>query len=77
MLTILVFLVFQAAKSDSIPPLPNPEMAIVDGGTFMMGSATDSSGNGTVTVAYSHQVTLSSFQIGKYEITQAEWHAGD
>jgi len=61
------------AQSDTIAPLPNPEMVLVEGGTFIMGSATDSSGNGTMTLSYSHQVTLSSFLIGKYEVTQAEW----
>jgi formylglycine-generating enzyme required for sulfatase activity len=63
----------QTAKSDALPQLPNPEMALVDGGTFVMGSATDSTCNSTVTLAFSHPVTLSGFQIGKYEITQAEW----
>ena len=62
-----------AAKSDSIPKLPNPEMVVVDGGSFIMGSTPDPSGKGMITMQFSHKVTLSSYQIGKYEVTQAEW----
>jgi formylglycine-generating enzyme required for sulfatase activity len=63
------------AKSDSIPKLPIPEMVVVEGGTFRMGTITDPSGQGTFNTRFSHQVSLSSFQIGKYEVTQAEWLA--
>src|SRR4051812_42880543 len=63
------------AKSDSIPKLPNPEMVVVEGGTFRMGAITDPSGQGTISTTFNHQVTLSNFQIGKYEVTQAEWQA--
>lgn len=65
--------ILSGSDHDSTPRLPHPEMILVDGGTFMMGSATDSNGHSTVTLAFSHQVTLNSFQIGKYEISQAEW----
>jgi len=44
-----------------------PEMVYVEGGTFRMdciGKDCENKG---------HQVTLSSFYIGKYEITQAQW----
>ncbi len=44
-------------------------MVYVKGGTFQMGSD-DISGATPV-----HSVTLSSFCIGKYEVTQAEWEA--
>ncbi len=37
-----------------------PEMILVEGGTFSLGNSVD--------------VTLSSFYIGKYEVTQAEWN---
>jgi len=43
-------------------------MVLVDGGTFMMGSTTGASNEQPV-----HSVTLSSFYIGKYEVTQSEW----
>ncbi|MFN0202370.1 MAG: formylglycine-generating enzyme family protein, partial [Bacteroidia bacterium] len=40
----------------------------VEGGTFMMGSNDGSSDEKPV-----HSVTVSSFYMGKYEVTQAEW----
>jgi len=45
-----------------------PEMVYVEGGTFRMGS-----NQGKDREKNAHQVTLSSFYIGKYEITQAQW----
>jgi len=47
-----------------------PEMVFVDGGTFMMGS-----NNGEDDEKPVHEVTLSSYYIGKYEVTQAQWQA--
>ena len=44
------------------------DMVKVQGGTFMMGSL-----YGDEDERPPHQVTLSGFQIGKYEITQADW----
>jgi formylglycine-generating enzyme required for sulfatase activity len=44
------------------------------GGTFMMGSPEDEEGRQT-NEGPVHQVTLSPFLIGKYELTQAEWQA--
>jgi len=43
-------------------------MVYVEGGTFRMGS-----NQGKDREKNAHQVTLSSFYIGKYEITQAQW----
>lgn len=43
-------------------------MVIVDGGTFLMGSEEGDNDERPV-----HQVTISSFLIGKYEVTQEEW----
>ncbi len=45
-----------------------PEMVFVKGGTFMMGS-----NNGENDERPAHQVTLSDFSIGKFEVTQAQW----
>jgi len=46
-----------------------PEMVFVEGGTFMIGSPEVTSG-----YEYpAHKVTVSSFYIGKYEITQKQW----
>jgi formylglycine-generating enzyme required for sulfatase activity len=47
----------------------NIEMVSVEGGTFQMGGTMYSSEQPI------HQVTLSSFQIGKYEVTQGQWEA--
>ena len=47
-----------------------PEMIFVEGGTFQMGSNSDESDEHPV-----HSVTLSAFNIGKYEVTQAQWTA--
>lgn len=49
-----------------------PEMIRLPGGTFMMGSE---SGEALVDEKPVHQVTLSSFEIGKYEVTQEEWRS--
>ena len=48
----------------------NHEMVFVEGGTFQMGSSSGDSDEKPV-----HTVTLSSFNIGKYEVTQAQWKA--
>jgi formylglycine-generating enzyme required for sulfatase activity len=56
-----------------IPPPPPPvpdDMVLVQGSTFQMGS-TDSEADADEKPV--HQVTLSSFYMGKYEITQKQW----
>ena len=53
----------------------NIEMLLVPAGTFTMGcSASTSSGCGSDESPL-HQVTLSAFYIGRYEVTQAQWLA--
>jgi formylglycine-generating enzyme required for sulfatase activity len=47
------------------------EMVFVKGGTFTMGSPTNEAKRGIDETQ--HQVTLSDFQIGKYEVTQKQW----
>jgi hypothetical protein len=47
-----------------------PEMVFVKGGTFPMGCASGNENEKPV-----HSVTLNSFNIGKYEVTQAQWKA--
>jgi formylglycine-generating enzyme required for sulfatase activity len=49
-------------------------MVYVEGGTFTMG-ATSEQGSDAVSDEITHQVTISSFYIGKYEVTQEEWEA--
>jgi len=46
------------------------EMVLVPGGTFTMG---DTRGEGDSNELPTHSVTLNSFYIGKYEVTQAEY----
>ena len=51
-------------------------MVNVEGGTFMMGATPEQGKDDPDTTAYPvHQVTLSDYFIGKYEVTQAEWKA--
>ncbi len=58
---------------------PYDEMVYVKGGTFLMGAQSSSSSSPNYdSEAYNrespvHAVTLSSFYIGKYEVTQALW----
>jgi formylglycine-generating enzyme required for sulfatase activity len=51
-----------------------PEMVFVEGGTFTMGCTSEQSDCG-INEKPTHRVTLSSFQMGKYEVTQAQWRA--
>src|SRR5262249_10170053 len=53
---------------------PKIDMVLVPGGDFLMGSPENEPGD------YSdegpqHRVTVQSFYIGKYEVTQAQWRA--
>ena len=50
-------------------------MVYVEGGTFMMGATSEQGSEAESDEKPAHQVTLSSFSIGKYEVTQEEWEA--
>lgn len=50
-------------------------MVHVDGGTFMMGATSEQGSDAYEDEKPAHQVTLSSFSICKYEVTQEEWEA--
>ena len=52
-----------------------PEMVWVEGGTFTMGCTDEQGEDCTDREFPAHQVTVSGFYIGKYEITQKEWVA--
>ena len=70
MTTVVALLTaFTSCKNKMDAPFPQPEMVYVEGGTFTMGS-TD-----MVSATPVHQVTLSSYSIGKYPVTQAQWEA--
>ena len=50
-------------------------MVKVEGGTFTMGATKEQGKNAYSNERPAHQVTLSDYFIGKYEVTQAEWKA--
>ena len=49
------------------------EMVYVEGGTFMMGATSEQGSDADADERPVHSVTLSSFYIGKYEVTQGLW----
>lgn len=51
------------------------EMIPVEGGTFMMGATEEQGGDASDREKPAHQVTLGSYAIGKYPVTQALWKA--
>jgi uncharacterized repeat protein (TIGR02543 family) len=58
-----------------VVPDINIEMVFVHGGTFWMGCTPEQSMYCEDSEKPPHQVTLSSFYIGKYPVTQAQWIA--
>jgi formylglycine-generating enzyme required for sulfatase activity len=50
-------------------------MIQVEGGTFTMGCTSEQGSDCNDDENPAHQVTVSSFRMGKYEVTQAEWEA--
>ena len=50
-------------------------MVFVEGGTFTMGATSEQGSYTYANEKPTHQVTVSSFSIGKYEVTQEEWEA--
>lgn len=48
-------------------------MVRVEGGTFTMGATSEQGSDAESDEKPAHQVTLSLFSIGKYEVTQEEW----
>lgn len=59
--------------SASAKVIPEIEMVVVEGGTFTMGFEADETEHAYETPK--HQVTLSTYRIGKYEVTQELWEA--
>ncbi len=51
------------------------DMVYVEGGTFTMGATKEQDRKGYRDEEPAHQVTLSSYYIGKYEVTQGLWQA--
>jgi formylglycine-generating enzyme required for sulfatase activity len=50
-------------------------MVYVEGGTFKMGATSEQKSEAGLDEIPAHKVTLSSFSIGRYEVTQEEWQA--
>lgn len=50
-------------------------MVYVSGGTFTMGATAEQGSEADGDEKPTHRVTLSSFSIGRYEVTQEEWEA--
>jgi formylglycine-generating enzyme required for sulfatase activity len=61
------------APARSYPAELDIEMVFVEGGTFTMGCVPERDGTCTYLELPAHSVTVSSFYIGKYEVTQAQW----
>jgi|GEM_PF-4366429 len=57
-------------KSERGLSTKDPEMIVVEGGSFLMGN-----NEGADDAKPAHPVTLSSFSMSKYPITQAQWQA--
>jgi formylglycine-generating enzyme required for sulfatase activity len=60
-----------AAPARNYPAVLDIEMVFVEGGMFTMGCIAEQGSN----CSAARQVTLTSFQIGRYEITKAQWGA--
>ena len=63
-----------SSKKEVIQRLIN-NMVYVEGGTFIMGATSEQGKDAQYDEKPAHRVTLSSYSIGKYEVTQEEWLA--
>ena len=59
--------------TDIFSALEKDEMVYVEGGTFTMGATAEQGSDYSSDERPTHQVTLSDFYIGKYEVTQQLW----
>ena len=59
----------------SFSQAPEIEWAFVQGGMFMMGCTPEQGSDCRENELPAHHVTVSDFDIGKYEVTQAQWKA--
>ena len=63
------------AQKDRIIQQAISDMVFVESGTFTMGATSEQGEDASSDEKPVHKVTLSSFYIGKYEVTQELWHA--
>ena len=66
--------ILSSKKETVIQNLVN-NMVFVEGGTFMMGATPEQGTDIGEDEKPTHRVMVSSFSIGKYEVTQEEWYA--
>jgi formylglycine-generating enzyme required for sulfatase activity len=69
-MVILTLMLLMANLSPARAAAPNIEKVFVKGGCFQMG---DNFGDGAKDERPVHEVCVSDFYIGKYEVTQAQW----
>lgn len=78
LLTSVAFIGTSCKKKGSLP-FSDSDFVLVQGGTFWMGAQSENpTGDNYDPMAWKnespvHQVTLSNFVIGKYEVTQTQW----
>jgi formylglycine-generating enzyme required for sulfatase activity len=65
----------QPTDRDKVIEQIKQNMVLIEGGTFMMGCTAEQGNDCDDDEKPSHQVKVSSYRIGKYEVTQAEWEA--
>lgn len=73
----ILYLLLCTAATQSLPAqatLP-PDMVFVLGGTFTMGCTAEQQPDCFTTESPAHEVTLTDFYIGKYEVMQGQWTA--
>ena len=63
----------EKADTDIFSTLEKDEMVYVEGGTFTMGATSEQGSDYYSDELPTHQVSLSDFYIGKYEVTQQLW----
>ena len=68
-------MVFAQQNRESILENLVNNMVAVEGGTFQMGATEEQGEDIYLNERPAHEVTLSGFSIGKYEVTQEEWEA--
>jgi formylglycine-generating enzyme required for sulfatase activity len=72
-LVLILLVVFNPFGSGNNKPELEIEMVDVMGGSFLMGCTVEQGNNCFGNEFPVHQVTLSAYKIGKYEVTQAQW----
>nr|MBI1229648.1 SUMF1/EgtB/PvdO family nonheme iron enzyme [Cytophagales bacterium] len=71
----IVFTYKTSAENEQIIREIAPNMVAIEGGTFWMGFTWEQEDEYKYNEKPVHEVALSGFYIGKYEVTQAQWRA--